>query len=46
MELCTVTGMTLRELGELRRVDPEQYAFLEEGLAERNRRIIESRRRR
>jgi len=33
--------MTLRELGELKHRDPEQYEFLEEALAERNRRLNE-----
>jgi len=45
-ELCTVTSMTLRELGDLKHNEPEQYAFLEEALGERNRRIVESRRKR
>jgi hypothetical protein len=31
--------MTLRELGKVRRRDPEGYEFLEEALSERNRRL-------
>ena len=38
LELSLVTGKTLRELGSLRREDPELYEFYVEAVAERNKR--------
>ena len=32
--------MTMRQLGELRRRDPELYTFMEEAISEKNRREI------
>ena len=39
LELCLATGKTLRELGELKRSDPEYFEFLEEAYGYRRLRM-------
>ena len=39
LDLSLATGKTLRELGTLKRCDPELYEFYEEAYAERVKRI-------
>lgn len=43
--MCCETGLSLRELGEMRDEDPGQYAFIEMAFVEKNRRINEERER-
>jgi len=41
-QFCQATGKTMRELGELRRTDPEGYEFLDAAFSEANRRSNEA----
>jgi len=42
LDFSLLTGLNLRQLGNLRRKDPELYEFLEEAYVERVRRLRKS----